>query len=147
MPSMQEDIVISWTDELRQNGFKITEPRLAVIQVLATSEKALNATQIFDSARDNYSQLGLVSIYRTLEILEDLDLIQRVHQKDSCHTYIAGFQGHQHLLICEKCGKAEFFEGDNLAKLFDRVAEESGFSITDHWLQLFGVCPNCKNRK
>jgi Fe2+ or Zn2+ uptake regulation protein len=104
----------------------------------------MDAAEIFDNARVNYPSLGLVSVYRTLEKLEELDLIQRVHHPEGCHTYIAGFTGHQHLLICQSCGLVEFFEGDDLESLFGRVAEESGYQIQDHWLQLFGICAACQ---
>lgn len=131
---------------LRESGYRITRPRRAVIETLAHSNQALNATEIFDLARQHYDSLGLVSVYRTLEKLETLGLIQRVHQPDGCQAFVAGFTGHQHLLICQNCGRVEFFEGDNLDPLFQRVAEESGYQIQDHWLQLFGLCAACKSK-
>lgn len=133
-----------WIAVLRKNAFRLTSPREAVIEILAGSRRALTATEIFESARESCPSLGLVSVYRTLEILEELGLIQRVHQSESCHAYIAGSTGHQHLLICRYCGRAEFFEGDNLLPLIERVTVESGYHVDDHWLQLFGICPDCR---
>ncbi len=133
-----------WLACLQESGYRITRPRRAVIDVLAESDRALNATEIYEQAREQYESLGLVSVYRTLEKLEELDLIQRVHQPDDCQAYIAGFTGHQHLMICKKCGKVEFFDGDNLQPLFQRVAEESGYQVEEHWLQLFGLCAACQ---
>ncbi len=135
----------SWKRVLREKGYRITSPRKAVIDTLAGSPRALNAAQIFDLARSNCPSLGLVSVYRTLDTLEDLGLIQRVHQHEECHAYISAFRGHQHLLICTSCGKALFFEGEDLGELFERVSQESGYKIQDHWLQLFGLCEECKN--
>ena len=134
-----------WKRLLREKGYRITSPRKAVIDTLAASSQALNAAQIFDLARNKCPSLGLVSVYRTLETLEDLGLIQRVHQHEECHAYIRAFSGHQHLLICTSCGKAMFFEGEDLDALFERVSQESGYKIQDHWLQLFGLCDECKN--
>ena len=65
----------NWLDCLRSSGYRLTEPRQAVIDILANSQRALNATEIFDLARENYPSLGLVSVYRTLEKLEELSLI------------------------------------------------------------------------
>tara|TARA_B100000029_G_scaffold153161_1_gene148281 strand:- start:570 stop:917 length:348 start_codon:yes stop_codon:yes gene_type:complete len=115
-----------------------------VIDILAKSQRALNATEIFDLAREEYPSLGLVSVYRTLEKLEELELIQKVHHPDGCQSFIAGFTGHQHLLICQVCGQTEFFEGDDLAPLIEHVSRESGFTIEEHWLQFFGLCAKCK---
>jgi Fe2+ or Zn2+ uptake regulation protein len=134
----------NWLTCLQTSGYRLTKPRLAVVDVLASSQRALNATEIFDLAREQYPSLGLVSVYRTLEKLEELDLIQRVHHPDGCQAFIAGFTGHQHLLICRDCGTAAFFEGDDLAPLIERVSDDSGFDIQEHWLQLFGLCTQCK---
>jgi Fur family ferric uptake transcriptional regulator len=101
-----------WLDCLKGSGYRITSPRRAVVDALANSERALNAAEIFDIAREQYPSLGLVSVYRTLEKLEELGLIQRVHHPDGCQAFIAGFTGHQHLLICQNCGRTQFFEGD-----------------------------------
>ena len=134
----------NWLDCLKTSGYRLTSPRRAVVETLANSQRALNATEIYDLAREEYPSLGLVSVYRTLEKLEALELIQRVHQPDGCHAFIAGFIGHQHLLICQSCGQTRFFEGDNLEMLFERVAQDSGFKISEHWLQLFGLCADCQ---
>ena len=133
-----------WLDCLQASGYRLTSPRRAVVKTLADSQRALNATEIYDLARKQYPSLGLVSVYRTLEKLEELDLFQRVHLPDGCQAFIAGFRGHQHLLICKKCGHTTFFEGDDLDSLFERVAQESGYQIKEHWLQLFGFCAECQ---
>ena len=136
-----------WLDCLRGSGYRITSPRRAVVEALANSERALNAAEIFDIAREQYPSLGLVSVYRTLEKLEELGLIQRVHHPDGCQAFIAGFKGHQHLLICQNCGRTQFFEGDDLDLLFKRVARKSGYQIKEHWLQLLGFCAECQEER
>ncbi len=55
--------------------------------------------------------MGLVTVYRTVEKLEELGLVQRVHQPSGCQSFIAAAVGHQHLLICQSCGKVVFFDG------------------------------------
>ena len=139
-----EDRSVDWLACLRASGYRLTRPRRAVVETLAKSNRALNATEIHDQARERYSTLGLVSVYRTLEKLEALGLIQRVHQPDGCQAFVAGFTGHQHLLICQQCGRVEFFEGDDLEGLIQRVTAESGYQVHDHWLQLFGICAECR---
>jgi Fe2+ or Zn2+ uptake regulation protein len=68
-----------------------------------------------------------------------------VHQPGGCHSFIASARGHQHLLICQQCGLAEYFSGDNLDPLMKTIGRDSGFSIKEHWLQLFGLCTDCKD--
>ncbi len=133
-----------WIELLEKNGCRITAPRRAIIDVLASSQRALEPTEIYDLARTIQPGLGLVTVYRTLEKLESFGLIQRVHREDGCHMVMPAAIGHQHFLICTHCGKTIRFQGDDLSKLFSRVEERTGYQVSDHWLQLFGLCENCK---
>ena len=134
----------SWLDKLRTSGYRLTGPRYAVVEILAGSERALNPQSVYEAARQQYPTIGLVSVYRTMEKLESLGLIQRVHLPDKCHAYIAAFSGHEHLLVCSACGLVEFFQGDDLGGLVSRVERESGYRVDFHWLQLFGLCRKCR---
>jgi Fe2+ or Zn2+ uptake regulation protein len=136
--------VNKWLTRLQNNGYRLTESRRAVIEILANSECTLNPAEVYDLARQRYDSLGLVTVYRTLAKLEELGLIQQVHQPDGCEAYIAAVSGHQHLLICKTCNKVEYFQGDKLDGLVERVENESGFRVQEHWLQLFGWCSDCQ---
>lgn len=133
-----------WKSRLQESGCRVTAPRQAVLQVVAEADRALSPTDIYDIGRESYEKLGLVTVYRTLEMLEDLDLVMRVHRLDNCHAFVAGIEGHQHLLLCERCGRVEYFSGDNIDSLVDRVEQDSGFKVKEHWLQFIGLCENCK---
>jgi Fe2+ or Zn2+ uptake regulation protein len=133
-----------WLSQLQADGCRLTYPRQVVVETMAGSRCALSPAQVYDLACARYPALGLVTVYRTLEKLEQLGLIQRVHQPDGCHAYLPASQGHQHLLLCRTCGQAEYFSGDDLAELIGGVARKSGYQIEDHWLQLFGVCERCQ---
>lgn len=134
-----------WLDRLQSNGYRLTGPRQAVVEILAKSQFILDPTQVFLEARLNYPSIGLVTIYRTIEKLEELGLVLRVHQPSGCHSFIAAPTGHQHLMICSSCSRAEYFSGDNLTQLISHIGQEHGFSVQEHWLELFGVCTICKN--
>jgi Fur family transcriptional regulator, ferric uptake regulator len=134
-----------WLQLLHDSGYRITNPRKAIVELVASSEKALSPIDIYDLGRKEYPGLGLVTVYRTLEKLEDLGLIQRVHQPGGCHMVMRASQGHEHLLLCTLCGKAEYFEGDDLERLFDTISDQSGFEIQEHWLQVFGICSGCRS--
>ncbi len=133
-----------WLDQLQENGCRITDARSAVVEIVQNSMRALTPVEVYDKAREKYGALGLVSVYRTLEKLEELHLIQRVHQPQGCQAFIAASHGHEHLLLCQNCGQAAFFEGDDLDALIQSISEKTGYQIRDHWLQLFGLCPACQ---
>lgn len=134
----------AWLEQLHMNGYRITSARRAVVDAVFGSNHALAPIEVYDHARKKYRALGLVTVYRTLEKLEELHLIQRVHQPMGCQAFISAGLGHQHLLLCQQCGQVEFFEGDDLEPLTKSIAKKTGYQIQDHWLQLFGLCANCK---
>ena len=136
--------VKTWLTQLQDNGYRLTGARRAVVEIIASSQRALTPIEVYDTARQQYPALGLVSVYRTLEKLEELDLIQRVHQPKGCQAFISAGTGHQHLLLCKKCGQTTLFEGDELDPFIRSVARRTGYKINEHWLQLFGLCENCK---
>jgi Fur family transcriptional regulator, ferric uptake regulator len=134
----------TWLVQLQENGYRLTEARRAVVKIIQKSKRALTPVEVFDMARKKYRALGLVSVYRTLEKLEELHLVQRVHQPQGCQAFIAESSGHEHLLLCQNCGRVTFFEGDDLDTLIKRISKKTGYLIHEHWLQLFGLCRACR---
>src|SRR4030066_376712 len=141
----QLNISDHWLSQLKSSGYKLTGPRFCVIEILTHTNKALTPLEIYNLAHPQYPSLGLVSVYRTLEKLEHLGLIQRVHQKEKCHGYIAAPNGHEHILVCRSCGRVSFFQGDDLNSLVNGVEEKFGYQIHEHWLQLGGICEDCQH--
>ncbi len=133
----------SWLEKLQSNGYRLTGSRRTVVEIIAESKRALSPLEVYELARSRDSRLGLVTVYRTLEKLEELNLIQRVHQPQGCQAFIAAFTGHQHLILCKKCGKVEFFSGEDLEDFFKKIGCQTGYKVEEHWLQLFGVCSDC----
>lgn len=133
-----------WLSQLQSTGCRLTGARRAVVDVMESTPRALTPTEVYDAARRKDPRLGLVTVYRTLEKLEELGLIQRVHQEQGCQAFLRAGQGHQHILLCERCGRAVLFEGDDLNALFSRISQQTGFEIKEHWLQVSGVCAECK---
>ncbi len=136
--------VQNWLTQLQENGYRLTDARRAVVEIIAASQHALTPVEVYDAAREQYPALGLVTVYRTLEKLEELGLIQRVHQPQGCQAFITAGQGHQHLLLCSKCGRTTLFEGDDLGRFIKSVSRKTGYQINEHWLQLFGLCEDCR---
>jgi len=133
-----------WMNLLQASGYRQTHARRAIVEILLAAECALEPMEIFEAGRRAAPGLGLVTVYRTLEKLEDLGLAQRVHQPQGCNRYLRAPAGHEHLIICTICGRAVYFQGDELDAFFDCVADQSGFTVEDHWLQLFGRCAHCQ---
>jgi Fur family ferric uptake transcriptional regulator len=140
LPSKYE----TWLDSLQEGGYRLTAPRKAIVAIIANSSRALDALEIYDLGRVEHPRLGLVTVYRTLEKLDELGLVQRVHQPDGCNMYLRAPEGHEHLLVCKSCRHMEYFSGDDLSELIERISQRSGYQVQEHWLQLFGLCGSCQ---
>jgi Fe2+ or Zn2+ uptake regulation protein len=140
LPTLSDE----WQAALQANGYRVTRPLRVIVDLLTTSDRALEPIEIYDLVRRVVPRMGLVTVYRALDKLQELELVQRVHQENGCHMYLRAPEGHEHILLCKRCGRVAFFAGDDLDLLMDRTARQSGFEIQEHWLQLYGVCAECQ---
>lgn len=131
-------------DDLRAHGYKVTQARRAVIRALTGSVRPLSVNELHAQAQRMNPAIGLVTIYRTVELLTHLDLIRPVHLMDNCHGYAVASPGHTHHLVCKKCHRAVEFDGCDLGLFLEQVARETGYRITGHWLELEGICARCQ---
>jgi len=138
------DLSETWLARLQESGYRLTGALRSIVEILCDSARALTPLELYDLGRKAHAGLGLVTVYRALEKLEELGLVQRVHQPDGCHMYLRATHQHEHLLLCTGCGRAEYFSGDDLNGLMQVIARQSGFDIREHWLQLFGLCATCQ---
>ena len=129
---------------LRDAGYKLTKARQAVIQTLADSSCPLSINDIHRQAQTHASDLGLVTVYRTLEILETLDLVRPVHFMEGTSGYAIATPGHTHHVVCQECKAVVEIEGCDISPFLERVRQQTGFKITAHWLELEGLCPACQ---
>ncbi len=134
-----------WETCLSEAGYRITVSRRAVIEVLIGDSAPLSPQEILEQARAVHARLGLVTVYRTLNLLTDLDLVRRIHRDDGCHGYVLASPGHHHAVICHNCGRAVEFTGKNdIDALIAQVERRTGYQVDGHLLQLSGLCPNCQ---
>ena len=135
---------------LRRHGYKLTPQRRAVIHIITSSQDHLTPAAMFEKVRQNHPSIGLVTVYRTLKLLAELDLICELRTADNCPSYTAGTpQHHHHHLVCSGCGKVIDFASPRLiehdvAKLEGKLSRESGFRIDEHLLEFTGLCELCQ---
>ena len=132
--------------QLNQHGYKLTRHRKAVVEVMTLANTRLTAAEVFTKAHRECPDLGLTTVYRTLEILEQLGTIRRVHLEDGCEAFAPTAIEHGHYLICANCQTTIEFEGCDLTAMLDRIADQTGFAIDQHWLELVGRCPKCQKK-
>ena len=135
---------------LKEKGLKVTNQRLLVLEVLADHRDThMTAEDIYDLVKEDYPEIGLATIYRTLQLLLNMQLVDRVNLDDGCIRYEIGglfdgeFRHHHHHLICKTCGKVLPFRHDLLDDLERQIEEETGFHVLDHELKFYGQCKEC----
>lgn len=132
---------------LKEKNLRLTPQREAVLRVmLDCQDQHLTAEDIYDRTRAEYADIGLATIYRTLELFEDLGLISRLDFGDGGRRYEFALGKDHHHLICIDCGKIAEFNEDLLDELQETIARESGFRILNHSLRFFGYCSSCKHK-
>jgi len=133
-----------WEHELTRSGGRITRPRQVILNVIASSQRPLTPQEVYEASREQLPHIGLVTVYRTIEKLEALGLVNRVHHSDQCQTVFRSTPSHQHLLICTECGQSVYFDGLEIENEFQKTGETLGYTVTGHWLQLSGMCQDCQ---
>ena len=139
--------------KLREKGLKVTQQRLLVLQTLAkNSGSYMAAEDIYEVIKEGYPEIGLATVYRTLQLLLEMQLVDRINLDDGCVRYEIGhiFEGDtkhsHHHLICRTCGKVLPFEDDLLEELERHIEEDTGFHVLDHELKFYGLCKECLSK-
>lgn len=134
-------------ERLAEEDYKLTPQRRVIMQAfLDYSEKHLSAEDIYGIVKEKNPDIGLATIYRTLDLLAELGILQKMNFGDgrSRYEFSEDHVHHHHHLICLKCGMVQEFEDDALENLEQEIAQKSGFTITDHQLKFYGHCKKCK---
>lgn len=134
---------------LREKGLKVTNQRLMVLETMgAHPGEHLAAEEIYELVREQYPEIGLATIYRTVQVLVDLHVIDKVTFDDGFARYELEAMGEDrhhrhHHAICQNCGMVISFEDDLLEPLEQALLESEGFIVRDHEVKLYGLCRKC----
>jgi Fur family ferric uptake transcriptional regulator len=144
-----EELVSKAGRKLRAKEYKLTPQREEILRVLYQHrDKHLSAEDIHFLVKQRTPDVGLATVYRTLELLLDCDLVHRIDFGDGRQRYevVTGPDAghHHHHLICTRCGRILEVEEDLLEALEQRVALAYGFQVTNHQLKMFGTCRECR---
>lgn len=139
--------VDNFKENLKQKGYKLTTQRRAILDVIIENrEKHLSSEEIYDLVKDKYPEIGLATVYRTLQLFEELGIIYKLNFDDGRSRYeLYHDEDHQHHhLICLKCGSVIEMEGDLLENLEEAIESTKDFEIVDHNVKFFGYCSKCR---
>ena len=127
-------------------GFKNTKQRSAIMNLLAERNTPLTAEEIGEAIAPSYPKLALSTVYRNLELFTNAGLLEKSFFQDGVTRYSLAKGHHGHYLICTGCQEKIRLEDCPLHELEHKLTDETGFTITDHDLTLYGLCPACKGK-
>lgn len=133
--------------ELRNAGLKVTLPRVKILQILENNHvRHMSAEDIYKSLMDSGEEVGLATVYRVLTQFETAGLVTRHNFEGDSSVFELNQGDHHDHLVCIECGLVEEFVDLEIEDRQEKIAKEKGFEITDHSLNIYGVCPKCQSK-
>jgi Fur family ferric uptake transcriptional regulator len=132
---------------LERDGYRLSAPRAAVVETLATLGCSVTAKEIGDRLRERGEDIGVASIYRTLDLLDRLRLARRVDMAEGVARYepIDPSGEHHHHLVCQSCGEVRAFEDRELEHAIEQLSRRVDYAVDAHDVTLRGECPGCRS--
>lgn len=138
----------SWRDQVHavfaQAGLRRGDARERVIDLLAAEPCALTAVEIEDALKAGGRPTARASVYRTLELLAEHGLVERVEVGDGQARFERTGEHHHHHLVCEQCGRLVAFDDAGLERAIDGLSDRLGVRVSGHDVLLRGACERCR---
>jgi Fur family ferric uptake transcriptional regulator len=128
---------------LDRAGYRSTEPRRQLAGLIADQDGHFTAAELVAAARARRLGVGRATVFRTLEVLEDLGAVERLDLPSGEHAYVGCEPAHHHHVVCSRCGRTTEIDDAGLRSVVRDVARQTGYRVDEHRLELFGLCPAC----
>lgn len=143
-----EAMIKNYMEKLQREGYKYTNQREEILRIIMDNkDDHLSCEEVHNIVSEENKDVGIATVYRTLQLFEKLNFVYRINFDDGVSRYELNFgteNHHHHHLICTKCGSVTEVKMDLLELLEDNIEKEEGFTIQDHNVKFYGICKNCK---
>lgn len=133
--------------KLKEEGFKLTPQRRCIVETLMNAKgKHMSSEEIYDEVKQSCPEIGLATVYRTLQMLDKIGFTTKLNLDDGCVRYELSIDRNahnHHHLVCKQCGKIIEVEEDLLDILEDKIENSYNFKIDDHDVKFYGICSDC----
>lgn len=134
------------TDALSLRGYRMTPQRMMIVAAIENAENHISAEDIFKQVTAKYPNVNISTVYRTLELLENLGLVTKTEMGIGCIVYHPLEKGHHHHLICRECGNIINLDESVLNPLQESLLRDYQFTADLHHLGIMGLCAGCKQK-
>ena len=143
-----EQLLEDFKTLLKNNSLKFTIQREVILETLYNSDIHLTPESLHHLIQEKYPDLntGIATIYRTLSLLEDSGVVTSISFGAQGKKYELGAKKHHDHLICTVCGSITEFVDEEIENRQYKITEELGFKMSDHSMQIYGICKKCQNK-
>jgi len=138
---------MSCHEVLREKGHRLTPQRMLVIEVLHNADRHISAEELYEQLHRRYPYANISTVYRTLELLKQLNLVTETNFGEGYVRYHAAEKGHHHHLVCQSCGKIMDLDEVALYPLKEELLQKYGFDADLRHLAISGECKKCRAKK
>ncbi|GAP62448.1 Fur family transcriptional regulator, ferric uptake regulator [Ardenticatena maritima] len=132
---------------LRDAGLKITASRRVIIETLAEMDRHVTAAELLEAVQRRVPEIGKASVYRTLDVLVRLNVVQACTLGSTTTTYILTAAGHHHHLVCLVCNRTIEIDECILDEATEAIGRKFGFVVEGHLVEVYGKCPDCSQTR
>ncbi|MGE5629283.1 MAG: Fur family transcriptional regulator [Solirubrobacterales bacterium] len=147
MSKLTLDEIEKLKTNLKEKGYKLTPQRRSIVDTIIKNEGShLTTEELYDLVKIECPEIGLATVYRTVQLLEDMGVVCKLDLSDGCSRYELVHEEethHHHHLICTVCNKVIEVEGDLLDSLEHDIEEKYEFCVKNHSLKFYGICKEC----
>ena len=128
---------------LELHGHRVTGSRRRVLEALVQAPAHFTVDDLVRLA----PHVGRATVFRTMKLLQDLNVVCRVLMEDGSLHYRMSMRGHHHHLVCRSCGRVEDFSTCDVSSLVEELTRSTAYQIEGHWLEVYGRCAACRSRE
>jgi len=144
-----EELLDEFKTILRQNSLKYTKQREIILKTLYENSNHFTPENLYLLIKENYPDLtiGITTVYRTLNLLEENNIASSISFGVAGKKFELSNKPHHDHLICQKCGEIIEFHSPDIEQLQEKIATMHDFKLTDHLMQLYGICKECQTKQ
>lgn len=133
--------------DLKKAGLKVTLPRIKILNFLENSlQRHMTAEDVYKALLDSGDDIGLATVYRVLTQFEQAGMVKRHHFEGGQAVFEIEHGAHHDHILCIKCGRVDEFVDETIEQRQRAIAQQKGYTITDHSLYIYGVCAACQSK-
>ena len=132
-------------EAFEQAGYRRTAPRRALAELVASSGGHFTADELLAASRRRRLGVTRATVFRSLDVLSDLGLVERLDLPTGTHAFVACEPEHHHHVVCSSCGRSTPVDDAGIERLAEAIGRTTGYQVETHRLELFGRCPGCQS--